>query len=340
MMKPFKKLRYNLSILWHSLFRGMASADSIIKGQTTSTTDNIGVVQEIGGGGVFADMLEQKETQQVVEMRDKYYRVLKEADKWDTSRITIVGEDENGVVFGNTDGLIKKTKMDFMKHPPVYNPQNLSIRTIQDNKHIQKMNNLICGYVSEVGDDFLKNINDFDVTLTITRDNFTPRFFIEKYTKRIVVRNNGERAIVDFYLPSEASQFGKIDAILISNLHNIKNENILRSDITDLLTIEWFSDKAWNSDDVCLFKYDDIKFIGADIFDGNFVLSFDCNVVENGKYLAEKYITKELDEKYAEETEKQDAVDIFAYVRREERKKDKNKEVDTDNFGNTTLKIS
>jgi hypothetical protein len=339
-MKPFKKLRYNLSILWHSLFRGMASADVIIKGQTTSTTDNIGVVQEIGGGGVFADMLKQKETQQVVEMRDKYYRVLKEADKWDTSTITIVGEDENGVVFGNTDGLRKKTKIDFMKHPPVYNPQNLPIRTIQDNKQIQKMNNLVCGYEAKFSDDLVKTPNDFDVTLTITRDNFIPRFFIEKYTKRVVVRENGYRAIVDFYLPSEASQFGKVDAILISNLHNIKNENILRSDITDLLTIEWFSDKAWNSDDVCLFKYDDIKFIGADIFDGNFVLSFDCNVVENGKYLAEKFKTKELDEKYSEEKEKQDVIDIFSYIRREERRKDKNKEVDVDNLNNTTLKLS
>lgn len=339
-MKLFKNLRYNLSILWNSLFRGMANADSIIKGQIDSSTDNVYIMQEVGGGGVFNDMLEQKETKEVIEMRDKHYRVLKEADKLDTSTIKIIGEDENGVIFDNTDRLRKKTKMNFMKHPPVYNPQNLSIRTIQDNKHIQKTNNLICGYVSGVGDDFLKNINDFDVTLTITRDNFTPRFFIEKYTKRIVVRNNGERAIVDFYLPSEASQFGKIDAILISNLHNIKNENILKSDITDLLTIEWFSDKAWNSDDVCLFKYNDVKFIGADIFDGNFVLSFDCNVVENGKYLAEKFITKDLDEKYKQESEKQDAIDIFSYVRREERKKNKNKEVDTDNFGNTTLKIS
>jgi hypothetical protein len=91
---------------------------------------------------------------------------------------------------------------------------------------------------------------------------------------------------------------------------------------------------------VCLFKYDDIKFIGADIFDGNFVLSFDCNVVENGKYLAEKFKTKELDEKYSEEKEKQDVIDIFSYIRREERRKDKNKEVDVDNLNNTTLKLS
>jgi hypothetical protein len=339
-MKPLKKLRYNLSILWHSLFRGMANADSIIKGQPGVSSDDVGIIREVGGGGVFADMLEQKETQQVVEMRDKYYRVLKEADKWDTSSIQIIGESEDGVIFGNTDGIRKKTKIDFMKHPPVYNPQNLTIRTIQDNKHIQKKNNLIGGYNAACDSELFKNINDFDVTLTVTRDEFTPRFQIDKYTKRIVVRNNDNRAIVDFYLPSEASQFGKVDAILIANLHRIKDENILRSDLTDFLTIEWYSDKAWNSDDVCHFKYDDIKFIGADIFDGSFVLSFDCNVVENGTDLSEKFRTKELDEKYSNEDQKQDAVDIFAYARRSERMKEKNKEIDTDNLSNTTLKLS
>ena len=59
-------------------------------------------------GGVFDDMLQQKETQRVKETRDKYYRVLREADKWDASNITIVSEDENGVVFGNTNSVRKE----------------------------------------------------------------------------------------------------------------------------------------------------------------------------------------------------------------------------------------
>lgn len=338
-MKFFKKIRYNLEILWHSLFRGMASADSIIKGQHGVSNNDVSIVREIGGGGVFSDILQQKETQQVVEMRDKYYRVYKESDKYDTSTITIIGEDENGVIFGNTDGIKKKTKLDFMKHPPVYNPQNLVIRTIQDNKQIQKTN-FILSINEKFDNEILKSLNDFDVTLTITRDEFTPRFYLEKYIKRIVVRENNTRVVIDFYIPSESSQFGKIDAILISNLHKIKEENILKSDLTDFLTIEWYSDKAWNSDDVCHFKYDDVKFIGIDVFDGSFVLSFDCNIVENGTDLSEKFKTKELDEKYKTEEQKQEVVDIFAYGRRNERMKEKNKEIDIDNLGNTTLKLS
>lgn len=339
-MKFLKNIKQKGVFLWHSLFHGMSGAEKAIL-SPKSDDNQIGVVQQIGGGGVFADMLEQKETQQVVEMRDKYYRVYKESDNYDTSTITIVSEDENGVVFGNTNGLKKKTKGDFIKHPPVYNPNNLQLRTIQDNKHIEKKKSLLS--INESSDsinELIATANDFDVTLTIERDGITPRFFLEKYTKKIVVFENNNRAIVDLYIPSEASMFGKIDAMLIANLHRMKEEKTLKSDLTDIIGFEWYSDKAWNTGDVCLFKYDDIKFIGIDIFDGSFVLSFDCNVVENGRYLAEKFITKELDEKYATEAAKSDVIDIFAYNRKLDRDKSKKQDVDVNNLGNTTLKLS
>jgi hypothetical protein len=104
--------------------------------------------------------------------------------------------------------------------------------------------------------------------------------------------------------------------------------------------IEWFSDKAWNSDDVRLFKYNDIKFIGIDIFDGSFVLSFDCNIVEDGKDLTEKFKTKELDEKYKSESQKHDVVEIFTYSRKMERDEKKKNDIDINNLSNTTFKIS
>lgn len=341
-MKFFNRLKQNCIWLWHSFFHGMSGAEKAIL--SNKKDDNIiGVVQEIGGGGVFADMLEQKETQQVVETRDKYYRVLREADKYDASNITIVSEDaETGeIVFGNTNSVRKKTKVDFMKHPPVFNPENFELRTIQDNKQIEKHKSLLSISESDSSvKELLSTSNEFDTTLTIFRDSITPRFFLEKYVKRIVVRKNGERVFLDLYLPSESSLFGKIDAILISNLHRMKENHDLKSDITDVIGFEWFSDKAWNSDDVCFFKYDDVEFIGTNIFDGSFVLTFNCKVVSDGKYLADKYITKELDEKYKNEEQKSDAVNIFALSRKMERDKAKKNEIDVDNLNNTTLKIS
>ena len=339
-MKFLEKVKTNIQIFWHSLFRGMASADAVIKSQTNDE-DTIRIIQQVNGGGVFSDMLQKKETQRVVEMRDKYYRVYREADNWDASNITIINEDENGVEFGNINSVRKKTKVDFMKHPPVCNPENLPLRTIQDNKQIQKQNNLISGYNVVFEPDLIsKGLTDYETTLTIERDGITPRFFIEKYTKRMVVRENGDRAFVDLYLPSQASQFGKVDAILIANLHQMFDEQIKKSDIIDVLSFQWYSDKAWNSPDICLFRYDDIKFIGINLFDGSFVLTFDCNVVNNGTDLTEKYKTKELDKKYLEEAPKQEAVDIFTAMRRDKKKKAAENEIDVTNLTNTNLKIS
>jgi hypothetical protein len=146
---------------------------------------------------------------------------------------------------------------------------------------------------------------------------------------------------VDLYFSIYASQFGKVDAILVSNLHRMFDEKNLRSDLTDFVSIEWYSDKAWNSEDVCHFKYDDVKLINIDIFDGNFVLTFDCNIVKDGVDLAEKFKTEELDEKYANEEAKHEAVDIFTLQRKMKRDEEKQKnDIDLDNLGSTTLKLS
>ena len=80
-MKFYNKIKRNLQLFWHSLFRGMAAADTVIKAPVGSENSSE-IVQQMKTGGVFDDMLQQKETQRVKETRDKYYRVLREADKW------------------------------------------------------------------------------------------------------------------------------------------------------------------------------------------------------------------------------------------------------------------
>ena len=325
-----KKIYYKLRLLWHGIFYGLSGADKIINAPGGSI-DGVEIVQQKTNGGVFADMLEEKKTQEVVEMVDAYYRIHKEANKWDTSSIKIIGEDENGLIFNSTSRLKKKTKIDFMQHPPVFNPDSFNIRTIQDNKHFEDKYN--CNPSLQY---------KYETTLKVFRDDFTPRFEIDKLVKKMVVREiSTEEALVDLYLPAEASQFGKIDAIVISNLHTLKNEKRYKSDLVDFVGFEWVSDKGWNSEDICLFKYEVKDLIGINIFDGSFVLTYFCKIIENGKDLTEKYQTKELDEKYAMEAPKRDDIDIFTYARKIERdnKKKLNNNIDLDNLKSTTFKL-
>ena len=327
-----KKLFLKLKLAWHGLFYGMAGAEKVIKPSGNLNGEIEAIQKEVGGGGVFADLLEEKQTQQVKETVDAYYRIYKKSNEFDTSSLTMSIDEVTGdITFHNTGGLKKKTKVDFMQCPPLFNPDNLTVRTIQDNKHLEDKYNNNPAFLYK-----------YETTLRVFRDEFTPRFEIDKLVKKMVVREiNTKKALVDLYLPCEASQFGKIVAIVISNMYSLMNEKKYKSDLTDFIGFEWYSDKGWNTEDVCLFKYNVVELIGINIFDGSFVLTYLCNIVEDGKDLSEKHKTKELDEKYQTEAPKRDDIDDFTYTRKLDRDKEKdNKEVDLDNLNTTTLKLN
>ena len=330
-MGGLKETLTKIKILYHSLFYGLKAADATIQSQT-SGENGLEINEQVKPGGVFNDMLEQRVTKDVEEMRDKYYRVLREADKYTAGGMTLTEDADGNLTFSG--GVKKKTKADFMKHPPVFEKEGSYVRVIQDNKHYEKERTIENIYVP-------KGIYDYDTTLNLKRD-FIPRFEIEKFAKKIVVRckENSQRADVDLYLPAEASQFGKIDAILISNLYTLLKEKTKNSDITDIKEIEFYTDKAWNCEDVCIFKFDDVKYSEINVFDGNFVLTFDCNIVENGKDLAEKYKTKELDDKYEKKAPKKETTDLSAILRKNQKEEKNKSKIDIENIGDSTIKIT
>lgn len=327
-MNLFKKIKKDSSILWHSLFYGLRAADNVMQSQTNGT-DGVEINEQVKPGGVFADMLEQKVTKEVEEMRDKHYRILKEADKYKVGTLEMTVDEESGEVTFK-GGVKKKTKEDFMQKPPVYETDDTKVILIQDVKQIEK--------TTMFSPEIPTGLYDYDTNITIERD-FTPRFEIEKFAKKIVIRKGEreDRSFIDIYLPTEASQFGKIDAIFVSNMYSIFKERNFRSDITDFDTLQFYTDHAWNSDDFCDYSYNDIKMVDINVFDGSFVATFDANVISEGKDLSEKFKTKELDEKYAEQAPKKNTTDLFAIKRKIEKKE--NNEIDLNNIENTTIKI-
>lgn len=339
--KFFSKILVTIKLLWFSLFYSMESANKMILSQ--SSGDNDAMIQQTikGGGGPINDMLEQRVTKEVEELREKHYRILKEADKYDTSTIKMTFDEDGNPIF-TADRLHKKSKSDFMKHCDVLNENDLKIRTIQDNKKFEKKGSIL-NYDETTKDLHIPNgLYDYDTTLEIERDGILPRFEIEKFVTKIVVKEymeDNSRVIVDFYIPTMASQFGKIDAIFVSNMHTMFETKNFRSDILDFKTIKWYSDKAWNSTDLCLFEYDDIKPISMNVFDGSFVISFDCHVVNDGKYIPQKYMTKEMDEKYETLAPKSNAADLFAGLRRNEALKEK-EDKEKINLETTIIKLN
>ena len=309
------KIRQYMVFLWHSLFRGMASADSLIQ-TNAGSSDGVESIREVHAGSVWDDLLHGRETQRVKDFRDSYYRILREADKYDTS-ILWKGRKKSG--WDDSAPRLKKKGSEFyLRQPIVYNEDGYRIRTVQDNKIFTKP---LPGSPNDIAVIMPKGLYDYDTTLEMERDGITPRFRIEKFTKRMVVRTNGivgDRCRVDLYLPAESSQFGKIDAILISNLHTMMETGNLKSDITDIKTMKWYSDKAWNTDDFYLFEYDDIKPYSIHLFDGSFVFTFDCRIVHDGEDSTAQYKQDSVTKQYEATAPKQDAIDIFTLQRRME----------------------
>ena len=328
--KIFGSIIIGIKLFWYSLFYGMETANKMMTSQNGDMSDN-GIHQNISTGGVMEDLLEQRVTKEVEELREKHYRIIKEADKYDPKTIVMTFDEDGNPVFSNTDHILKKTYADFMKHPPVYETDDTQLRTIQDNKTFEKE--------TSIGNIHVPNgLYDYDTTLSVKRGNILPRIQIDKFVTKMVVRNRkiSDRVFVDLYLPTSASQFGKIDAILISNLYSMFESKNYRSDLTEFDEIEWYSDKAWNSDDMCLFKYDDIKLIDIVVFDGSFVFIFDCHIISNGDSIVEKYMTEEMDEKYANLAPKSNAADLFAVKRRNDKINEENNNI---NLKNTIIKL-
>ena len=327
------RLKFKVAVFFHSLFFGLKAGDEVITESANygSGTDS-DITQHKEYDDVLADFLDGKETQRVVEMRDEYYRVFKESDKYE---VTVKGlfDDEGNDLDGEvTVETKKRNRSDFLKRIQVYNPEKLKVRIVQDNKLIPIKGNYDA--------DAILNIAEHDQMvplITIERDGFIPRFEIERYANKVVVRNiNDKKCFVDFYSTIYASQFGKIDALFIAELNRIREKKLMRSDTTSLKVIDFISDKAFGSEDLCEFKYGNPVYKGIEIFDGNFVLTFECDILMDGNDITEKYKTKEVTKKYEEKAPKGNAQDIFAVNRRVEND-DKNNE--DFNFEKTTLKL-
>lgn len=319
----------NLKLAFKAFFHGMKGADEVITQNASYGGGGTEIVQQQHNGGVFDDMLQQKETQQVKETRDAYYRVFKEADKYEVS---VQGTFEEGDESDLKATARKKTPADFLKHCAVYNESGYEIRVIQENKFIAKQTN----FAFDINELQAADSELYVPLLDIERDDFIPRFKLENYANKIVVRTNGTDTHIDFYTTIYASQFGKVDALFIAEMNRIMRDNDVRSDTVSLSTIRFITDKAYGADDLSLFEYNKLRFEGIHIFDGNFVLTFNANVISDGKDITEKYRIKEMDEKYKKKAPKKDAIDLFTLKRHIDEENDIN---DID-LGSTTLKLS
>ena len=328
-MKLINRIRLWFRLFFHGLFFGLRAADQTLTKQVSGDDDEINHRLELDN--VFNDMLQENETQQVQEMRDKNYRVYREANKYD---ITVTGMKTDGENFDDEDSeLYASASKKVFSDKPMTNlleTRNYKITLVQDVKEYE--NDIVTKQKeSETGeaiDD--KSTNIFEITY---KDEIIPRFYIERYINRVVLKENDNGSYrVDLYFSQYARQFMKRDSLFIAELHRVFDGKSPKSDILAVDSISFITDKAFGSEDLHRITLRNFTYKKMCQYDGSFVIEFACT--KDDEDVVAKYRTKELDEKYATEAQKKQVVDISAMQRKIERDEQKEKTYEI-----TTLKI-
>lgn len=324
------KIHLWFTLLFHGLFWGLKGADQTISSQVSGDGEEVNHKLELPGN-VYDDLLQEKETQRVQETRDALYRVYREADKYEVS---LSGMKTDGENFDDEESVLsatatKKTVQDKPKSP-VYETDGYKLVLVQNAKEYE--NDILTkekeAQTGEVIDDLSTLI--FEVTYKI---GITPRFHLERYIQKLVLKENKKNEYkVDLYFSQYARQFVKRDSLFIAELSKLFAGTKRTSDILDIDSVTFVTDKAFGSEDLHRITLSKLEYKSICVFDGSFVLEFDC--VKDDLDVVAKYKTKELDEKYAVMAPKHESVDLGAWQRRIE--KEENKE---NNFETTTLKL-
>lgn len=279
-MKIFSKIGLYFKLLWHSLFIGMRNAD-VMMTTNQKTHDGSGLeIPDNAGGGVFKDMLEEKVTQEVEELRYTSYRVANESKKY-----RYVG---NGKAIKKTESQLTE------RHVDIEETDNLPIILIQDNT-------LICEDVytslKEVGKkENKKNFHDY--VIKIKRDIF-PRFQIEQYVKKLVLKQADGNYVIDLYCSKYPSQFSeKKDKAFISEIQKIKSGKVRNSDVLDFNEINFVTSNAWGIDDWFKFSFNDFEYYDIVEFDGNYVIRLGCQSNIFMENLLDKIYCESAEKKY------------------------------------------
>lgn len=310
MVKLFKKIHLWFVLFFHGLFRGLRSADSTMLSQVSGEDgDDQEISHKLEINNVYNDLLREKKTQEVLEVIDMSYRVAREADKYEVTLIGDLGDDSVGSEKELSAIAVKKVAMKYDKHPEVFNERGYHVTLIQDNKKIQKTSNFAMT-AEDLKEALNTNGKDFTTLIDIKYNDFTPRFALQNFVTKIVVRETKSgKTKIDLYLPTEAGQFTKTDAILIAELHRIMDNNLKKTDFLDIQALSFTTDKAYGAEDYIWYNFAFLKFKKITIFDGNFVLTFEVGAKQSVD-IVEEHKTDSLSKKYEEMAPRKDGISI------------------------------
>lgn len=308
----WKKIKSIFNRLKIGLALGMKAADEqLIHNDNIADDINSGVHQQQSDHRVAKHLLKGEVTQEVQEL------------VWRTMMVD--RESKSREYYSPYKTVKKQTRADSRKLK-IYNPETYNIVTVQENKNIGDnvyealekvdMNNVTVNENGEVVHEIGKLEKSHKYTLRIERNGmFTPRYLVEEYTKKLVclaVNEEKNNYILDFYVTKYPNDKDRKSKGFVREVEYIKNDH-RRSDVTDIKSVEFVTQHAYNFYDGITFKFNKLSFRGVFEYDGDYILRFSGEVVINGKDFFNEDQCESMKKKYEEKAAKECVINYDPY---------------------------
>lgn len=285
--------------------------ESTLTQSGTAFGNQIGHVQDVNQGRLSDSLQKGQITQEVKELRWRMYKVLKATDGVSAK---ITGYDDDGLpivkVFEPTINPLKNIKVDDIDDYEInmivdnteimvgaYDGSNIEAIEGIDGEETEDKDGHIKKTIGEVSFDELISNGKSERPISIVRE-FKPKFEIEKYTKKLVVRDMGEnKRLLEFYISMYPDEYDRKTRLLISEIKKaIKNPRI--SDMLDIKGVNYITDKTMGAKDFHLYEYEVIKFDKIIEFNGHYVIKFQSTITTDGLDIVEQFKEIDLDGRY------------------------------------------
>lgn len=305
-MNILKRTYNKLYNYWVGLFWGLKSTNDVIFTQT-GLDNSVGTTinQQVTENRVSKDLLKGEVTQQVEELRYRTYKVDREAKQFEyfspTKAIKFDKQDSKFVKYDDSDGL----------HLITIQPNHVITSSVNDGtKNVDFMKAEIIDDQSNIS----INVGHFDIdekyNIEIIRD-FMPRFKIENYTTRLVVKklDDNDNVILDFYVSKYPKEKDMKSIYFVKEAEKMMS-GYRQSDITDMKMVSFVTSHAYGLNDMLQFKFDHIYYRNISEFDGHYIIKFKAHAFINGKDLTDEYYSRTMDEKYRNNERKDVVMDL------------------------------
>jgi len=253
--------------------------------------------------GQLADSLINGEmTQEVMNLRWRTYKVLREVDKYSSK---IIGVDKQGVPIVETKKVDRLANLSKIKLEP--SDEYLLEFSVNNDNITTSIADAISNQYDTI--DRTISLSDYLVNFKSEKPIFVgrkihPKFNIEKYTHKLHVRKiTDDERLLEFYISKYPDPERKTSGLFV-NYFIKEMETPTLSSLFEINEVSFTSYKTLGVEDFKYFNYEILSLDKIVEFNGSYVVKFRGKVIVNGEDILEKYRQVELDEKYKNKEKK------------------------------------